>query len=280
MNYKTDDETVGLVESVMAAYAAWPSVEIDLHVLDNSQKTEAELDRLRRRVALSNIPVTVHSTGRNEGYFGGLALAQSLATNVDCVLYGNVDLVFHHSFFQAAEAALCQGAGVIAPSIKSIREGVDLNPLALKRLSRLKMMRLQIVFGYRLAYIVYNWLYRAAIRVRGARPTARALATPITIYAPHGAMFAFMDIDFFRSLPPYPCFLFGEEQFVAEEARAAGVTIRYEPSLKISHTRHASIGELDDEFKRALHQRAVSYIYDRYYRSRRVAMLQTAGGRS
>jgi hypothetical protein len=75
----------------------------------------------------------------------------------------------------------------------------------------------------------------------------------------------FTDVDFFRALPPFPCFLFGEELFVAEEARRRQVAIAYEPALRVDDMRSQSVSRLPGEFFRRLMLGSVQFILDTYY---------------
>ena len=85
------------------------------------------------------------------------------------------------------------------------------------------------------------------------------------IYAPHGAMFIFNDLDFFKNLKSFPCFLFGEEIFIAEEAIKNNTLIYYKPSIKVYDVRHASISLLSNKFKRDLYYKSIDYLLKSYY---------------
>lgn len=267
VNYKADDHLVRFVQSVAAAQTACPAAHVDVHVLDNSEKSMPELEQLRARTAVASVPVTLHSLGSNCGYFGGLHLAQSLVPGTtDCLVYCNPDVLLGGDFFGVLERIAQHGGGVVAPAILSLQDGFDQNPKYRQRLSEKKLRRLQRIYACRFAYVIFNLLARGkevASARRRRSPKRCLVSTPI--YAPHGAVFIFTDLGFFRRLPPFPCFLFGEELFVAEEARLAGVSVVYEPSLLVRDVRHASIRQLTGEFRRLLMWKSVTFILDRYY---------------
>jgi GT2 family glycosyltransferase len=196
-------------------------------------------------------------------------MAQSLVhEKTDAVVYCNPDLFINSDFFTVLEHTLkTVVGGVIAPSILSLRDGFDLNPQYRKKLSRTKLKCLQRIYAYRLFFSSYNALGRIKEVVSGWNYWLRrgSKEASATIYAPHGAMFIFTDIGFFRRLPSFPCFLFGEELFVAEEARLAGVPVVYEPALRIHDVRHASVGLLPKEFLRVLCYKSVTFLLNRYY---------------
>jgi GT2 family glycosyltransferase len=69
--------------------------------------------------------------------------------------------------------------------------------------------------------------------------------TPGKIYAPHGACIVFSRHYFEAGGNlDYPCFLYGEEFFVAETARRLQLAIVVDPALKITHHEHATTGLL------------------------------------
>lgn len=270
VNFKADDHLLRFAQSVAAAQVVHPSASVDIHVLDNSQKSRPEMEQLRARLGVAGVPVTLHSPGTNDGYFAGLGLAQSLVSETtDCVIYCNPDVLLDADFFSMLERTLVHGAGVVAPAIVSIEDGFDQNPKYRQRLSEGKLRRLQRIYAHRLTYVTFNVLARVKEVTAGwwhRQPQAGGPSTPI--YAPHGAVFVFTDVGFFLRLPAYPCFLFGEELFVAEEARLAGVRVMYEPSLRVRDVRHASIGQFSNEFRRSLMWKSVTFIFDRYYTGR------------
>lgn len=273
VNYKMDDHLGRFVQSVAAAQAVCLSANVDVHVLDNSQKTEHEVMQLRSRLGVAGVSVTVHSPGTNDGYFGGLRRAQSLVpAGTDCVIYCNPDVLLDPDFLLILERILGSTGGVVAPTILSLKDGIDLNPQYRQRLSEGKLRRLQWIYAHRLTYVIFNVLARVKEVFSGwRRRSSQAGITSISIYAAHGAMFIFADVEFFLRLPAFPCFLFGEELFIAEEARIAKVSVVYEPSLRVRDVRHASISQLPDEFRRSLSLKSVKFILNQYYSEHRAA---------
>ena len=109
-------------------------------------------------------------------------------------------------------------------------------------------------------------LARLKERLLGRRARNQsALAAGTPIYAPHGATLVFADAAFFGTLPAYPCFLFGEELFIAEEAQQRQVAITYQPGLRITDLRSQSVSQLPSDFFRRLMLASVQFILQRYY---------------
>jgi len=273
VNYKEDDHLVRFVQSVAEAQAVCRSANVDVHVLDNSEKTVPELKQLRSLVDVVGVPVTLHSTGTNDGYFGCLRLAQSLvAEGTDCLIYCNPDVLLDADFLLMLEPILGSTGGVVAPMILSMKNEAELNPKYRQRLSEGKLRRLHWIYAHRLTYAIFNELARVKEAFcKWGRRLPPAGITSIPIYAAHGAMFIFADVEFFLRLPAFPCFLFGEELFIAEEARIARVSVVYEPSLRVRDVRHASISQLPDDFRRSLSLKSVKFILNQYYTEHRAA---------
>ena len=267
VNYRADEQLTEFVRSVQRAQAAAEAVAVTLHVLDNSCRGEEYLASLKERLSRSGFPASVHSTGTNDGYFGPLSLSQSLVpSGADAVIYCNPDLVLEQDFFNELGSARKLG-GVLAPSIVAVRDAFDQNPKYRHRLTRAKLVRLRAIYSTRLSF----WTLITAGRVkellasRGAVRRVLGVDSETEIYAPHGSLFVFPDVQFFLDLPRYPCFLFGEELFVAEEARLRGVRVVYTPRLRVQDTRHASVASLGRDRIRTYLLESVSWILQSYY---------------
>jgi GT2 family glycosyltransferase len=266
VNYRADAHLIRFVDSVAVAKADAHGTDVSLHVIDNSCKTPSELSELREHLRRDDLQVTLHSSGRNEGYFGGLSFAQSLVTtDTSCVIYCNPDILLERDFFAQMQVLDLSGTGVVAPAIVTLDEGFDQNPFYVDRLSRAKLIRLRAIYSTQATYAAFTLLARVSEMMGRRGRRNRQVEGAREIYAPHGAIFVFTSVPFFMALPKYPCFLFGEELFVAEEARAAGVSVSYEPSLKVWDIRHASVSALAPSKLRAYLLESVRHILHRYY---------------
>ncbi len=265
VNYKADDHLRRFVGSVQEAKAAADGTTVEVHVLDNSCKGSHELEEARAPQG-GGIPISVHSTGRNEGYFGVLPLAQSIVpATTDVILYSNPDLLLDPDFFLELGPALRSG-GILAPAIIARDDGFDQNPKYVHRLTERKLKRLRVLYANPVTFAAFNAAARLREILQPRRSQVRSYDVGTReVYAPHGALFVFTDVSFFLGLPPYPCFLFGEELFVAEEARREGVKIVYAPRLRVEDVRHASVSALSRHDLRVYMHQSVSWILSRYY---------------
>lgn len=268
VNYNSDDHLLRFVESIIESKNLCPDIEVSLHILENSKKTPTQLKELKKEIVALGMDISIHSNGSNKGYFGGLSLAQSLsAKSIDYVLYCNPDLKLTNEFFKNLDEVGKKKKGVIAPAIIGHRKHYDQNPKYLCRLSLAKMRRLRFIFSNIITFCLFTLISKFKELVFGYRQgfNVKSTISRCKIYAPHGSMFIFSDINFFKGLPSYPCFLFGEELFVAEEALKTNTTIYYEPSICVVDNRHASIRFLNCETIRSLYFTSINYILDKYY---------------
>lgn len=267
INYKSDDFLFRFLDSV---YQAKQEVDIslDIVVLDNSEKSEKENQNIKTKLENEKLSVTFQSNDKNLGYFGPIPIAQEYlrTRDSDYVIYCNPDLRLDKQFLK--ELLNSSVNGVIAPAIISESKNIDQNPKYLSKLSLEKMQRLKLIYGNSILYTLFFLMadfkeFLEKFLKKGKTITKQPIKN---IYAPHGAMFIFKNIDFFKSLKEFPCFLFGEEIFIAEEALKNNVSIDYMPQLRVFDIRHASISLLSTKFKRELYYSSINYLFKEYYK--------------
>ncbi len=268
VNYKSDEYLLDLIRSIQRSDDNCSKSEVIIYIQDNSAKNFNELDNLRQSINSFNINATLISDGNNSGYFGGLHIAQSITSKeIDCVMYCNADLTVDIDFFKNLVEISTTHTGIIAPSIISTANGLDQNPKYLNRLSLHKLNYLKFIYSNILTYCLFTVLsnIKESINQTGSKEAYGNNQYSKNMYAPHGAALVFTDVKFFKMLPNYPCFLFGEELFIAEEALKADVKIYYDPSLKIADVRHGSIRLLSYNSRRKLYHESVRFIIDKYF---------------
>lgn len=196
--------------------------------------------------------ISVVNSVVNRGYFGGArhGLAHYLESHPlpDWVIISNIDLLITDHRFLSRLAAIDGGSGlgVVAPCIRSSKTGRDQNPFIERRPSVARMHAYKWIYRSRLALHTYELAAAAFHKTHGffmpQRQDAESTAsTGRTIYAPHGSFLIFAK-EYFRAggTLDFPCFLFGEEIYVAETVRRLGLKVRYEPSLVVTHQEHAT----------------------------------------
>jgi len=200
----------------------------------------------------TELNLTCLRSQENLGYFGGArsGLSHYLQQHPlpDWVIVSNVDLLIADSQFLEKLASLARPRlGVVAPSIRSALTGRDQNPFMRNRPSAARMHLYKWLFrswfllnAYELMSAVFHKL-RSASSPRPAAPADLHKHRGVTIYAPHGSFLIFSN-EYFRAGGDlgFPCFLFGEEVYLAEAVRKLGLDVVYEPSLEVVHQEHKS----------------------------------------
>jgi len=267
VNYRTDQPLLRYIESLRIAFEQASDIALRLVVVDNSLRPLEGRERFTAELAERFAEIQVVFTDQNVGYFGAVPIAQGLAaaTGPDCIVISNADLTVADDFLATLADQLPTGAAVLAPTIAADQgAGFDQNPKLLERYTHSRMRFLQLVYSTSISFRLYNWL--GWLKEKTRSPSSRRHQhCPRDIYAPHGAIFIFSKLSFFLALPRHEPFLYGEEIFIAEEARRRAERIAYVPCLKTFDTRHASTGALSTESRRKLMKASVDFILARYY---------------
>ena len=268
VNFNADEHLFRLIKSIEDAKSRSQQSNIEVHVFENSPKTEVEINTLKIKLRHEYSDITLHWPKENKGYFGGVSTAQSVVKEqTNCVIYCNPDVMLDSNFLSRLEESRFRNEGIIAPAIIGIKDEYDQNPKYINRLSKNKLKRLKVIYSNKILYEVFNLLAKMKELVLPYKSDKRNTENVNQkIYAPHGSVLIFMDTKFFCKLPLYPCLLFGEELFIAEEARMAKVNVTYQPLLIVHDVRHASIKQIGNNFRRSLMFSSVSFILDRYYK--------------
>lgn len=265
VNYETDALALRFVRSVTEA-AEVTSTRIVL--VDNSEREDSS--EFFNQVHSENSAVFCVKPTANLGYFGGASSGLDAFLNTgqdyDWVIVSNVDVEFHNLgfFAQLGRMESMVDVGVVAPSIMSMLSHCDQNPFLRERPSRARMRFYQLLYR---SYYLLNFykvlamaqhLARSSIRGSLHRLSSRLMASSdqvhsqgtrlqegcrIPIYAPHGACVVFSRAFFVSGgRLEVPFFLYGEEIYVAEMARALGLHVLYDPCLRVQHNEHQSTG--------------------------------------
>ena len=251
VSYHSDKERDAYLTSIeAAAKKAGEEVQVDTFVANN---TEAD----------------------NPGYFGAVKkLMQDVdVAGYDYAIVSNVDLTLAEDFFINLAAYDCpEDTGWIAPRIWSQLEGRDRNPQRMTRPTRRKMQILKAFYQYPLLDTIYH---HTAYR----RKKYNTQAEPGTIYAGHGSLII-LTKHYLQKCGKidYPIFLFCEELFLAENCRQAGLTVRYEPSIRVNDKEHVSIGKMPHSVYCQHNLKAMNYIIKKFFTIAFLAILLLAAG--
>ena len=225
--------------------------------------------------AQTNPQVKAFATGKNLGYFGGAAaaLADHLKSHPmpEWVVVSNPDVYFsdHEVLQRLRDAHRGKEPAVIAPSIRTVNTAVEQNPYMRVRPSRFRMHLYRWLFSSYPVDVVYeslSWVKHRALELLSRKPPAAIAESPEKIYAPHGSFIALHRSYFERggSLE-YGAFLFGEEIFIAETARRLGLTVLYEPSVRIEHTERSTAAGLWNRDASRFRKQASRYLAKTFF---------------
>lgn len=265
INYRSTSWTNRFLKSLSGLPGAAAS---HIVVVDNSADDEPFVaDR-----AIDPSLVDIVRAPRNLGYFGGAKLGvdhlRGRHADLDYVSISNVDLDFPGvDFLQRLTATdFPADVGVIAPAILSSLTEADQNPFLPRRPSRRRMHAYKWVFSSYANYLAYSFGSTVSGKLKRrllGRPTAAAQGP---IYAPHGSLMILTRAYFERGgALDYPCFLFGEEIFVAETCAAIGLRVLYRPDLVVRHAEHVTTGVFPNRQMVRYMSEAARYCADTYF---------------
>jgi GT2 family glycosyltransferase len=268
VKYGADAETIGYLESLRRVEG-----QPNLHVLivDNGLSGPMVDLPLDSRFA------TLVS-GENLGYFGGArrGISRYLGEHPlpDWIIVSNVDLLITDPLFFQKLAALKvpPRVGAVAPRIASALTGRNQNPFIRRRPSALRMHAYKWMYRSWLALNTHELASAGFHRMRSAVGRfTRAKTNSIwdlsgEIYAAHGS-FLILSREYFRAggSLEFPCFLFGEEIYLAENLRRLGMDVIYEPSLEVVHQEHKSAKLLKSRKLARFVATSAAYCADTYF---------------
>lgn len=262
--YNAYDHLLRFATSLKESLDQSTGVEFTFVVVDNStieahQKVLADISVMGFK--------THYLKSGNVGYFPGFkkgAELLGLLTEFDCVAISNVDLTVRADFFDTLKAQIStvsEQVGIIAPAILSKERGGDLNPKTLFRPTRYSLLKNIFIFKRLWLFKIYRKL--SDLKVKSAIGT---VAPGGFFYSPHGSFILFTRRYFVQGgSVDYPQFLFGEEDFVAEQCLRIGLKVQYQPSIAIVDDDHGSTSREKLEFIASEHVKSLKYIVDTYH---------------
>lgn len=257
VNYNSYIETNNYLGSINNSLSDTNDINVDVIVADNSD--------LKSKLVINtcNLISVKHIFLDNLGYLPAAANVINLISNIkeyDYIIISNVDVKVDPQFFQHLKnLTVSEDVGWIAPQIWTESESRDKNPKVLERYSKSKLEKIKLLYKYPLLdYIYTNTLY--------FKKKSRPQYGEMDIYAGHGSFMILTKrfFDFYREIN-YPIFLFGEELFLAELNRKAGLRVRYIPDLKIIDNEHVSTSKMKKKSYYKYNLDSINYILDTFY---------------
>lgn len=262
VNFESYPQLTDYLASIDQAAGRMPQARVEVRIADNTETDFQEIVL----PAYTSIGVHVCPYHRNSGYFGGANRLMKEAGDLvtyDYVVISNVDILLPVTFFEdMLSLQIGENVGWVAPAIYSEKEGLDRNPELVYRPSALKLRLLMAMYKYDVLIRLYN---RLLYRLRRKKKVAQAKGETF-IYAGHGS-FIVLTRAFLCCTPSleYPCFLFGEEIFLAELVRKEGLDVLYVPAVHILDIDHIATSKIDRKTYFRLKCQSVNYLYNTFF---------------
>lgn len=262
VNFESYPQLTDYLASIDQAAGRMPQAQVEVWIADNTETDFQEIVF----PAYTSIRVHVCPYHQNSGYFGGANRLMKEAGDLaayDYVVISNVDILLPVTFFEdMLSLQIGENVGWVAPAIYSEKEGLDRNPELVYRPSALKLRLLMVMYKYDVLIRLYN---RLLYRFRRKKKVAEAKGKTF-IYAGHGS-FIVLTRAFFRctSSLEYPCFLFGEEIFLAELIREEGLDVLYVPAVHVLDIDHIATSKIDRKTYFRLKYQSVNYLYNTFF---------------
>lgn len=267
--YNAYSDTIKFLNSIHSASEKVNDLDLEVIVCDNSTNGTG-LEELSSEILNYGYRyIKLDNVGYFPAFFKGFkALNDSDQIDWDFVIVSNVDLLIDGDFFvNLNNCEFSRDVGVVAPSIISKQTNEDINPKIFKRPKRNKLLMLYFGFQRLWFYKFYVWLSINRAKRRGKKQTrGEAYPSGTVMYAAHGSLMIFTSsyLEKGASLD-YPRFLFGEEVFVAEEARLKKLLTVYSPELKVYDNEHGSTSKEAEKFISLEHVKSYDQLLRKYF---------------
>ena len=281
INYNSDNETEFYLNSIKKSALDIP-MEFEIILVDNTENRDSR--EFFKKVQAINSNVRCISAPKNLGYFGGARLgiesAENIADYYDFVIVSNVDVWVNENFFnQLIQLNLHVSTGIIGPAIYTDHNNKNLNPFISTRPHALKMAFYSFIYKYYWISNLYNHLYILKSALTGFvraktshkrsqhNEEAKNKNNLSETYAPHGS-FLILTKKYFEECISldYPCFLFGEEIFLAEMCLIKRLNVQYTPELVVHTKEHVSTGWSLTTQKNTYLKESADYNLHRFFR--------------
>lgn len=216
-------------------------------VVDNKSETvDVELLKIIEQDYPS---VKIIYNDENSGYFKGLNIGieylREKYTDLNHIVIGNNDLFFPPDFIDTlySNSSLFKQYPVISPDLLTL-DGVHQNPHVIEKISKKREIIYDLYYSnYYLSVLIG---YAAKITKRFTdRSDEEQFEIAQTIHQGYGACYILGPLFFEHfSLLWAPTFLMGEEFFLSKQLEKKGMKVYYEPTIKVNHHDHATMGKL------------------------------------
>ena len=227
-----------------------------LHSYMESVRYAAE--RVKERM---QVDIEIADNGKdNKGYLGGAAtIYNEKAHGCDFVAISNVDLTLTPDFFEQLEHEKIDNKAWLAPDIYTEKINRHENPYMVNRPTKRDFYIWNIIYSCTWIYRLYHCLYTLKGRQKKVYPAC-------DIYAGHGSFMLFTKafVEQYKEIH-FPGFMYGEEIYMAELTRTAGLKVHYTPALRIVNTGNINTGQIQQSQKSEWSKASLKAIYKQFF---------------
>jgi GT2 family glycosyltransferase len=266
VNFRRPDLTIALMNNLAKMNC---SQEIDLIIADNTPEEELGQELDCYVSGARGLSVQLIKTGKNLGYFGAADFVLNRLNNFmaeyQAVIIANNDIEIKDPHFFNKLFPLLPRAAVIAPDIISTITRRHQNPHRLTSISWSQKAQYRVFFlNFFSGWALFH--ARRTLKFLWGFLKSPQVTSECEIYSAHGSFMIFSRKFFLEGgTIDSGYFLYGEEDSVAAQCVALGLTILYCPALVVYHNEHQTTG--GNGFKKNIfyqQKKAFSYIRANY----------------
>ena len=266
VNYESYDSLHKYLLSIKKSALLLKEGLIEVCVVDNTAEGRVHIPA--SEYGSQNLSVRVIQSD-NIGYFPAVQLGlyeyDNSIASYRYIIVSNVDLQVSPNFFSSLSTFdLDSSTAVIAPSILSLTNEVDINPKISRRPSRFKLELNRLFFLDPALHRIMVFLHNVRVKRRFSAGKSKSSELQV-IYAAHGSFMVFTENFFRKTKLEFPLFLFGEEIYVAELCRSQQLRTLYWPSLRVLDDENVSTSRLKSRTYCKLNVMALSFLINRFF---------------
>ena len=244
-----------------AAQKASDICTVSVVVADNST-TKKKVDISK----YTNINIEIKEV-ENLGYFGSSQksieyLYPDKIKLFDFVIISNVDIKLDSSFIVKLCEVETKNVGWIVNREFTHAKNKEENPMYISRISKSKLQILKILYSFPLLYAFYE---KCIYPIR-QKKKQNYLFSNQNIYAGHGSVIILTKNFIDKNFPlNFPCFLYGEEIFIAELVIKSNLKTIFIPSIYVENISSVSTGKILNNSKCKMLKKSCNMLLEYFF---------------
>lgn len=261
VNYKTPDRIIEYAKNVLK------HSKLRLVIVENSGQVYEEIHNLS---TLYENQLIYYINNENTGYLNGLNKCLQLGIShwglPDWAVFSNSDISFSlESFLLELEkdSSNHRNIGLWGCSIISSKSNRNQNPFLAERPSKIRIMYYMTIYSSCLTFRIHNIL---SVFLKKIRKREKKIHNNFP-YGLHGSFFC-LSKDFIAHFESFswPCFLYGEEIFLAERLKKTRMSSFLNEKLTVIHYENESTSLLPSCNRRAAHFNSMKFLYKEFWK--------------